>query len=122
LAAPVAPPSFGQYPFTGPKFSGKPAAPMLRTTYQRTFRAAIRNSAARGPNFAGRYTIAEWGCGAGCVSIVIVDAANGAVRPGPFRNLGWGDGWLSQTFHAPRPKHPRMARKIQSTLLIKLRM
>ena len=80
-------PSFEGYPVGGPKFTGKPAAPVLKTAYERSFRTAIREAAARGPNFAGHYTVAEWGCGGGCVSIVIVDAANGAVYPGPFRNL-----------------------------------
>jgi hypothetical protein len=89
LASQAGLPSFDRYPLTAPKFAGRPAAPVLRTAYERTFRTAIRESAARGPNFAGRYTVAEWGCGAGCVSIVIVDASNGSVHPGPFRNLGW---------------------------------
>ncbi len=82
-------PSFGGYPVKGPKFSGKPVRPVLQTTYDREFRTRIREAAAEGPNFAGHYTVAEWGCGAGCVSVVVVDAANGAVYRGPFRNLGW---------------------------------
>ena len=82
-------PSFSGYPITAPKFTGKPAAPVLKTAYDRQFRTMIRESAEHGPNFAGHYTVAEWGCGAGCVSVVIVDAVNGAVHRGPFRNLGW---------------------------------
>jgi hypothetical protein len=87
LAAQTSLPSFDRYPAAGPKFSGKPAPPVLKTAYERNFRTAIRDAAARGPNFAGHYTIAEWGCGAGCVSIVVVDAVNGAIHDGPFRNL-----------------------------------
>src|SRR5581483_12123079 len=82
-------PAFSDYPVSGPKFTGKPAMPVLKTAYERSFRTAIREAAEHGPNFAGHYTVAEWGCGAGCVSVVIVDAANGAIYRAPFRNLGW---------------------------------
>jgi hypothetical protein len=82
-------PDFTQFPVTGPKFSGKPAPPVLKTAYQRTFRTRIRESSADGPNFAGHFTVAEWGCGAGCVSVVVIDAATGAIYNGPFRNLAW---------------------------------
>ncbi len=82
-------PSFEQYPISGARFRGKPAPPVFRTAAERRFRTVIRENAAKGPNFAGHYTIAEWGCGAGCVSVVVVDAVNGAISRGPFRNLAW---------------------------------
>jgi len=47
----------------------------------------IRDAAAKGPNFAGHFTIAQWGCGAGCVSIAIVDEKTGHVWDGPFKAL-----------------------------------
>jgi hypothetical protein len=54
------------------------------------FRTRIREGAAKGPNFAGYYSIAEWGCGSSCVSIAVVDAKNGNVYAGPFGILGYG--------------------------------
>jgi hypothetical protein len=51
------------------------------------FRSAIREAAAKGPNFAGHYTIAEWGCGSGCMSSAVIDAVTGKVFPAPFRIL-----------------------------------
>ena len=69
-------------------FHGKPAKPILATAGQRMFRTAIRDAAAKGPNFAGHYTIAQWGCGSGCVSFVVVDAVSGKVFPAPFEMLG----------------------------------
>lgn len=81
-------PSFKQFPAVE-VFSGKPAAPVLRTPNQRLFRTMIRQGAAKGPNFAGHYTIADWGCGAGCVSIAVVDAKDGRVFDGPFQGLSW---------------------------------
>ncbi len=70
-------------------FSGKPAAPVLRTPDQRMFRTMIREGAAKGPNFAGHYSIADWGCGAGCVTIVVVDAKDGRIYDAPFKDLSW---------------------------------
>ncbi|HYL92262.1 MAG TPA: hypothetical protein VEW69_03800, partial [Alphaproteobacteria bacterium] len=65
-------------------FHGKPAPPKLVSPVHRRYRSAILRAAAKGPNFAGHYTIAEWGCGAGCVSFAVVDAATGKVFPSPF--------------------------------------
>jgi hypothetical protein len=40
--------------------------------------------AASGPNFAGHYTLARWGCGAGCVTVAVIDMTTGAVQFPPF--------------------------------------
>ena len=77
---------FTDFPATG-SFHGKPAPPILTTKSQKMFRSAIREAAAKGLNFAGHYTIAEWGCGSGCMSIVIIDAVTGKVFAAPFRIL-----------------------------------
>ena len=69
-------------------FHGKIARPILTTKAQRTFRSAITSAAAKGANFAGHYTIAEWGCGSGCMSIAVVDAVSGKVYSAPFKILG----------------------------------
>jgi len=60
-------------------FSGKPAQPKLTSKRARLFRTMIRTQAAEGPNFAGHYRIATWGCGAGCVQFAIVDVKTGDV-------------------------------------------
>lgn len=44
----------------------------------------IREGAREAPNFAGHFTIVEWGCGGGCVQFAIVDARTGAVFMPPF--------------------------------------
>jgi hypothetical protein len=62
-------------------------SPKLTTPGQRRFRTVIRRSVGKGPNFAGHYTIAEWGCGTGCVQFVVVDNESGAVHDAPFGNL-----------------------------------
>ncbi len=79
-------PKFEDYP-AGPVFGGAPAAPKFRTSGQRMFRTAIREAEEKGPNFAGGYTIAEWGCGTGCVSFVVVNTKSGLVYDAPFGKL-----------------------------------
>ncbi|HEX7287491.1 MAG TPA: hypothetical protein VF532_14990 [Candidatus Angelobacter sp.] len=68
-------------------FAGKPARPQIVEKNHRTFRTVITEAAAKGPNFAGHYTVAEWGCGSGCMSVAVVDAATGKVFPAPFQIL-----------------------------------
>jgi hypothetical protein len=70
-------------------YKGKPAAPVITTAGDREFRTRIREGAAEGPNFAGHFTVADWGCGAGCVSFVVIDAASGTIYKPPFKVLGW---------------------------------
>jgi hypothetical protein len=60
-------------------YKGKPARPLLVTETDRLFRATIRQAAQKGPNFAGQYAIAHWGCGSSCFSFVIVDGVTGRV-------------------------------------------
>jgi hypothetical protein len=68
-------------------FKGRPAQPILTGKTHKMFRTAIRDAARKGPNFAGHFTVAEWGCGSGCVSVAVVDAASGRVFDAPFKIL-----------------------------------
>ena len=45
----------------------------------RRYRTRLRLGAATGPNFAGHYTVVEWGCGSACASCGVVDARTGTV-------------------------------------------
>jgi hypothetical protein len=71
-------PQFKDYP-AQETFSGIAAKPKLTSKRARLFRTVIRTPAAEGPNFAGHYRIATWGCGAGCVQFAIVDLQTGDV-------------------------------------------
>ena len=71
-------------------FKGKPAAPKLKSERDRRFQTKIREGAETGPNFAGHYTIVQWGCGASCISLLIVDAKTGVIYPLPFEVLSFG--------------------------------
>src|SRR5947207_2314439 len=61
------------------RFNGKPAAVKLTSAQARRYRTMIREGAKVGPNFAGHYTLVQWGCGAGCVQFAVVDAKTGVV-------------------------------------------
>jgi hypothetical protein len=87
--APAKMPQFSDYPVNS-IFHGVPAAPKLLTPGQRMFRTMIRQGAKKGANFAGHYAIAEWGCGASCVQIAVVDLQSGNVYDGPFGILPKG--------------------------------
>ena len=61
----------------------------------------------KGPNFAGHYFVVNWGCGSGCLMLVIVDAMTGAsqggMRPAAVSKLEEsGTGWAGAAM-------PRMA-------------
>jgi hypothetical protein len=80
-------PSFSA--FKVPEYKKKPAPAKILTRFDRQFRAAIREGARKGPNFAGHFTIVSWGCGTGCNSFVIVDAASGQIYwTAPFSTIG----------------------------------
>lgn len=69
----------------GQVFTGKPKMPQFkgRDKAYRQFRTQIRDGLADGVNFAGHYTVVQFGCGAGCVTGFIVDDRTGRVYDAP---------------------------------------
>jgi hypothetical protein len=77
---PKAVPRFEDFPAAG-NFRGKPAAvDFTGNAAAREYRTAIRDGAAKGPNFARHYTIVGWGCGSACQGWALVNAAGGNVH------------------------------------------
>jgi len=71
-------PTFEQYSVAANR--DKPAPVNLQSHPKaRTFRTNLREGARKGPNFAGHFTIVQWGCGTNCIEGAVVDARNGAV-------------------------------------------
>ncbi len=63
-----------------PIYTGKPARPAVRADKRSwLFRTELREAAAEGPNFAGHYRLASWGCGAACFQWAIIDLQSGKV-------------------------------------------
>jgi hypothetical protein len=80
-----------------PRFERYPAqrrvrtwvGPVLSTREARLYRTTLGAEVANGPNFAGDYTLAAWGCGPNCTSAAIVAARNGRVFfPPQLRRIG----------------------------------
>jgi hypothetical protein len=71
-------PRFEDYPAVE-TFAGRPAPAVIASRRARLYRTTIREQAREGPNFAGRYTVATWGCGTGCLQFAVVDARTGRV-------------------------------------------
>jgi hypothetical protein len=85
-AQPAKLPSFEQF-HVSKVFTGPPAHPHLTTSFSGNFRSAIRDAAKRGPNFAGKFAIARWGCGSSCIQMAVINQQTGAVYRGPFEKL-----------------------------------
>lgn len=72
-------PEFEDYPVTE-AFDGRVASPDFSTQPEADHhRTAISRDVDRGVNFAGHYVLAEWGCGAGCYGMAVVDATDGSI-------------------------------------------
>jgi hypothetical protein len=81
-------PTFEQYAAAA-LYSGKPHSPLLATSLDRKYRTVIREAVAAGPNFAGHFAIAHWGCGTGCQDFVIIDVKTGAVLDPKSYEVGY---------------------------------
>ena len=70
-------PRYADYP--APRRVRGWAAPVLASREARLYRSTLGAEVANGPNFAGDYTLAAWGCGHACTSAAIVAARSGRV-------------------------------------------
>ncbi len=71
--------TFDRYPAEG-LFNGKPVPPDFASyPPAKNFRTVITNAEKNGPNFAGFYTLAEWGCGTSCQMHAIIDVRTGKI-------------------------------------------
>jgi len=83
-------------------FTGTPAAPKLVTPPEQNYGNQIRDGVEKGygvfrdgkeqkgPNFAGNLIVIQWGCGAPCLRMAIVDARSGEVYYPPISINGVG--------------------------------
>lgn len=106
--------------YTVPRERIRPVAVELASAPDaRKYRTVIRDAASRGPNFAGHFTVAQWGCGSPCKTFAIISARTGHVwMPAMWVGLGvsvrpdsrllvvdgpefWSDAWASGPPGAP---------------------
>ena len=76
-------PSFSDFPVQA-MYAGKVARPQLVNRQDRLYRSRLLKAAQARPNFAGRYIVTTFGCGAGCVMGAVLDAVTGHVTHFPF--------------------------------------
>ena len=93
-------PKFSRYPVKVQKarvtkidFKKNPDARSMRTRLSEGLRGGV--------NFAGHYVLVGWGCGTGCISGAIIDAASGMVYwPEQFNAMGTG---ITATGYVDKP-------------------
>lgn len=78
---------FKQYPAVSP-WQGLRHRPTLDTALKRRFKTRLIEASRQAPNFAGKYVVAEWGCGSNCQHFMIIDLEAGTVTDG--FTTSWG--------------------------------
>jgi hypothetical protein len=113
--------------------TGTPAAPKLLTPLEQRYADQIRDGmekgygvfrdgkVQKGPNFAGNLVVIQWGCGAPCMRMAIVDARTGDVYYPPISLSGVG----ARSFDLPLltrgdfvPQNPEVQFRLSSNLMI----
>lgn len=80
-------PRFADYP--APRRDRRRVAPVIASREARMYRSTLGAEAAAGPNFAGNYAIAAWGCGYACSAAAIIDLTDGRIAfPPDIRRIG----------------------------------
>lgn len=87
-------PNFADYPVKR-IYHGKPASPIISKEF-REYRTMIRRGASSNVEFAGHYTLPQWGCGTSCIASVIVDSISGKVYEVPFAVDGLPFEWTEK--------------------------
>ena len=70
------------HPFKAEKYTGAAVEVNFKSENfpkAKNFKTAISDAVTKGPNFAGHYTVAEWGCGTTCQDHVVVDVQTGEI-------------------------------------------
>ena len=72
-------PAFSEYPTTTLEVVSTPKLDMKSNPIAKTYRTVLRQEIAEGPNYAGHYRVAFWGCGSSCAMFAVVDLKTGKV-------------------------------------------
>jgi hypothetical protein len=72
-------PTFASYRVAVPQAFDTPKLDLESNTTARMYRTVLRDEVARGPNFAGHYRVALWGCGSSCSMFAVVNLNTGRV-------------------------------------------
>jgi len=72
-------PSFNNYPATSKEVNSNSKLDLTSNPIARKFRTVLRHEMAKGPNYAGHYRVAVWGCGMSCAAFAVVNLETGTV-------------------------------------------
>jgi hypothetical protein len=72
-------PSFAVYRVPLPQVPGTPKLDLKSSLTARMYRTLLRQEVSKGPNFAGHYRVAIWGCGTSCAMFAVVNLQTGRV-------------------------------------------
>jgi hypothetical protein len=72
-------PTFAAYRVTSPGSVENPSLDLKSNPIAPMYQTVLRQETAQGPNFAGRYRVAVWGCGSSCSMFAVVNLDTGRV-------------------------------------------
>jgi hypothetical protein len=72
-------PSFNNYPADIKEVVSKSKLDLTSNPIAKKYRTVLRQEMAKGPNYAGHYRVAFWGCGTSCAMFAVVDLKSGTV-------------------------------------------
>jgi len=72
-------PTFAAYRVPSPETIESPRLDLQSNPSARMYRTVLRQEISQGPNFAGRYRVAVWGCGTSCAMFAVVNLSTGRV-------------------------------------------
>src|SRR5258708_35109410 len=96
-------PKLDDYAVTTPKRDVHPQLDVASNPIAKTYRTVLRNEIRKGPNFAGYYRVAAWGCGSSCAMFAVVNLLSGRVITFAGIDTVSGGNFLADDFfpHAP---------------------
>lgn len=72
-------PIFAAYAVASPETIANPKLDLASNPIAKKYRTVLRQEVSLGPNFAGHYRVAVWGCGTSCAMFAVVNLRTGRV-------------------------------------------
>lgn len=100
-------PKLADYPVLPADIYLRPSAAVNFSGYKEaeSYRSFIRLAADRGVNFAGKYIVAEWGCGTDCQNHAIINAKTGRIISYGLRSAFGVEFFKDSTLITFNPRH-----------------
>jgi hypothetical protein len=72
-------PAFDEYPTATEEVTSAPKLNLKSNPTAARYRTVLRREMIKGPNYAGHYRLAFWGCGASCAMFAVINLKTGSV-------------------------------------------